>query len=59
MKIDNERLSDIGFNFENEQDAIFYLRSSLQWLEFYNKNYSKEQHYKILECLEIVKSMEE
>ena len=59
MKIDNERLSDIGLNFENGQDAIFYLRSLLQWLESHNKNYNQEQYYKILDCLEIVESMEE
>lgn len=30
MKIDNKRLSNIGLNFENGQDAIFYLKSLLQ-----------------------------
>ena len=59
MKIDNERLSAIGLNFETGQDAIFYLQSLLEWLESHNKNYNQEQYYKILDCLEIVKSMEE
>lgn len=59
MKIDNEQLSNIGLNFENGQDAIFYLRSLLEWLESHNKNYTQEQYYKILDCLEIVENMEE
>ena len=59
MKIDNERLSHIGLNFENGQDAIFYLASLLDWLKSHNKNYTQEQYYKILDCLEIVESMEE
>lgn len=59
MKINNERLSAIGLNFDSIQDAIFYLESLLEWLKSHNKNYNQEQYYKILDCLEIVKSMEE
>lgn len=59
MKIDNERLSNIGLNFETGQDATFYLKSLLEWLESHNKNYNQEQYYKIIDCLEIVKSIEE
>lgn len=59
MKIDNERLSAIGLNFETGQEAILYLQNLLEWLESHNKNYNQEQYYKILDCLEIVKSMEE
>lgn len=60
MKINNENLlQSTGLNFETIEDAIFYLQNNLEWLASHNKNYNRAQYYKILDCLEIVKSMEE
>ena len=34
------------------------LKRKLEWLESHNKNYTKQQYYTILECLEIIEEIE-
>jgi hypothetical protein len=34
------------------------LKIKLQWLSTHNKNYTKQQYYMILDCLEIIEAME-
>lgn len=59
MKINKEKMQELGFNFENMEDIYFYIFHIMEWLESHNKNYTKEQYYKIsivndiLHCLEV------
>ena len=34
------------------------LKEKLEWLSTNNKNYTKQQYYEILECLEIIENLE-
>lgn len=34
------------------------LKEKLEWLSTHNKNYTKQQYYEILECLEIIEKLE-
>lgn len=34
------------------------LKTKLEWLKSHNKNYTKQQYYTILECLEIIDEIE-
>lgn len=36
---------------------IHELKKQLQWLAAHNKNYTKEQYYKITECLDILEQV--
>ena len=38
----------------NTDNLLSKLADKLEWLITHNKNYTKEQYYKILECLEIL-----
>ena len=37
---------------------LMELKTKLKWLESHNKNYTKQQYYTILECLEIIDEIE-
>ena len=61
LKINNEKLSkETGFSFETMEDLFIYVSNSIEWLESHNKNYNKEQYYRISDlkdicnCIEIV-----
>ena len=38
-------------------DYMLDLVEMLEWLESHNKNYTKEQYFKIQECLELAKEL--
>lgn len=60
-KIDFEQiLNTIGLNFENNETILLdYVIKQLEYLESHNKNYTRQQYYKILDLLEIVKAIKE
>lgn len=60
-KIDFEQILDtIGLNFENNETILLdYVIKQLEYLESHNKNYTRQQYYKILDLLEIVKAIKE
>lgn len=37
---------------------LYELKTKLKWLESHNKNYTKQQYYTILECLELIEEIE-
>ena len=43
--------------YENEQDALYYIIKHLEFLESHNKNYTKEQYNKIIDLLDIIKAI--
>lgn len=45
--IDTEKLNDLGFTFEDPESFICYILSLSSWLQSHNKNYTKEQFYRI------------
>lgn len=57
LKINN-KLSEIGFSFDDIGDLYFYIYHSLDWLTRHNKNYTKEQYNRLndikdlLDCIE-------
>lgn len=47
-----------GINFESIEQIYFYIKNLLMWLECHNKNYTKEQYYKICTLLDIMEAIE-
>ena len=48
LKLDNDKLlENTGLSFETMEDLFFYVSNSIGWLESHNKNYNKEQYYRI------------
>lgn len=41
------------------KELLNQLKTHLEWLSTHNKNYTKQQYYIILECLELIKEMED
>lgn len=47
LKINNKKMLENGFKFDNMDDLYLYMCSIIEWLECHNKNYTKEQYYRI------------
>lgn len=58
LKINNEKLSEYGFSFETMEDLYLYVLRSVEWLESHNKNYNKEQYYRMLDLKDILDCIE-
>lgn len=54
LEINHEKLTACGFSFESWIDMYLYVKSLMEWLESHNKNYTKEQYYKISSLKEIL-----
>lgn len=40
-------------------ETLKQLKTKLEWLSTHNKNYTKQQYYTILDCLELIENMED
>lgn len=64
MKIDFEKLKETtGLDFKKDnkykkQDLLFYIKSVLWNLKTHNKNYTKEQYFRISELNDIFNCIE-
>lgn len=58
MKINKEKMQKIGFEFESMEDVYFYIFYMIEWLESHNKNYTKEQYYRISIVNDILHSLD-
>lgn len=38
-------------------ETLKQLKDNLEWLSTHNKNYTKQQYYTILDCLELLEKM--
>ena len=47
-----------GLNFNNEKEMFSFLRSELDFLYRHNKNYTKQQYYKIETLKNIIDNLE-
>lgn len=47
LKINKEEMEKYGFNFDSLEDVYFYMKNIIEYLESHNKNYTKNQYYKI------------
>jgi hypothetical protein len=57
MNINFEKIKkETGCNFENIDDMFSYMECILEHLTTHNKNYTKEQYYKIITLHDIVKN---
>ena len=54
LAINHEKLAACGFSFDGWSDMYLYVESIINWLESHNKNYTKEQYYKISNLKEIL-----
>ena len=41
------------------KELLNQLKTRLEWLSTHNKNYTKQQNYTILECLELIDELED
>ena len=41
------------------KELLNQLKTHLEWLSTHNKNYTKQQYYTILECLELIEELED
>lgn len=60
MKITFDRLkilNNINILFSNDNNCLAYLERLIDELESHNKNYTKEQYFKILQAQEIIKNI--
>ena len=53
MKINHEKMAELGFKFDTVEDVYLYFSSMLDWLESHNKNYTKDQYNRILTLQDI------
>ena len=59
LKIDNDKLlRNTGFSFETMEGLFYYVSNSIEWLESHNKNYNKEQYYRICDLKSICDCIE-
>lgn len=47
LKINKTEMEKYGFNFDTLEDVYFYMKNIIEHLESHNKNYTKDQYYKI------------
>lgn len=47
LKINKEEMEKHGFNFDSLEDVYFYMKNIIKYLESHNRNYTKNQYYKI------------
>ena len=47
LKINKKEMEKYGFNFDSLEDVYFYMKNIIEYLESHNKNYTKNQYYKI------------
>ena len=58
MYIDFEQIEQLtGLQFDNIEQLYFYTRNQLEYLKRTNKNYTKNQYYKIDELFDIISSV--
>lgn len=58
IKFDKKEISkNIGIEFTNEKDYILYLQKLVEDLEKHNKNYRRDQYFKITEMREILDNL--
>ena len=58
MKINKkEILKNIGIEFTNNDDYLLYMINLIDYLESHNKNYTKEQYFKISELKEMINNI--
>lgn len=58
MKINKNKMEELGFKFENLEDIYFYADSIIDWLESHNKNYTKEQYGKITILKDLIEMLD-
>ena len=59
MKISiNEQELKKGIAYMNHKDLLYTLKSNVEYLESHNKNYTKEQYYRILTLKAFIQNME-
>lgn len=58
MTKNDEKLKNLGFEFETMDDLLLYVSAMIDWLEHHNKNYTKEQYYHIITLQEIMDCLE-
>lgn len=47
LKINKTEMKKYGFDFDTLEDVYFYMKNIIEYLESHNRNYTKEQYYKI------------
>jgi len=59
MRVDYNRIKkNTGLEFESFSDLYYYIEHHIGYLMTHNKNYTKEQMYKISDLYEITKSVD-
>lgn len=54
-----EILKNIGIEFTNNLDYLYYIKQLIEYLERNNKNYTNRQYQAILKIKEILENIEE
>ncbi len=58
IKLDLKQIErDTGKSFESLTHLFLYVRDVLEWLKNHNKNYTKEQYFKIDELFDFVSAV--
>lgn len=47
LKINKTEMKKYGFDFDALEDVYFYMKNIIEYLESHNRNYTKNQYYKI------------
>lgn len=59
LKLDNEKLlKESGLTFKTLDDCFLYVSNIIDYLESHNKNYNKNQYYKIQTLKDICNAVE-
>lgn len=53
IKINIEKMTELGYNFKDIQEIFLYAKELIEYLASHNKNYNSKQYYNIEELKEI------